>query len=35
VLFLLLDNGFEGITVADLRRPVSLIALARRLRRRR
>ncbi len=33
VLSLLLDAGFEGIEVADLRRPTSLVALAGRLRR--
>ncbi|HJP72787.1 MAG TPA: condensation domain-containing protein [Pseudonocardiaceae bacterium] len=32
VLFLLRDRGFEGITVTDLRRPTSLVALASRLR---
>uniref|UniRef100_A0AAU3GQ40 Condensation domain-containing protein n=1 Tax=Streptomyces sp. NBC_01401 TaxID=2903854 RepID=A0AAU3GQ40_9ACTN len=33
VLSLLLDSGFEGIAVMDLRRPTSLVALAGRLRR--
>ena len=32
VLSLLWDNGFDGISVADLRRPTSLVALAGRLR---